>query len=284
MRTTNPMRTTIDLPAGTIHYRAAGPEDGRPVVFVHGFLVDDTLWSDVPERLGEAGFRTYAPTWPLASHVTPMRPDAELSPRAVARIIISFLEALDLHDVVLVGNDTGGAVCQFLLDEDASRIGRLVLTNCDAFDTFPPFPFNLLFRLGRHPRASKIALQPMRWSAIANGRLGFGPLTKRPLTTAETSRWLRPSLTSEAVRRDTARFLRGWAPADLADVATRLHRFERPVLIAWAHEDRFFKIRLGERLAQTFPDARLVRFPDARTFVALDQPERLAEEIASFAA
>ena len=112
-----------------------------------------------------------------------MRPDAELSPRAVARIIISFLEALDLRDVVLVGNDTGGAVCQFLLDEDASRIGRLVLTNCDAFDTFPPFPFNLLFRLGRHPVASRIALQPMRWSALANGPLGFGPLTKRPITT-----------------------------------------------------------------------------------------------------
>ena len=55
------------------------------------------------------------------------------------------------------------------------------------------------------------------------------------------------------------------------------------MLIAWAPEDRFFKIGLGERLAETFPDARLVRFPDARTFVALDQPERLAEEIASFA-
>jgi pimeloyl-ACP methyl ester carboxylesterase len=284
MRTTNDLRSTIELPAGTIHYRVAGPEDGRPVVFVHGFLVDDTLWGDVPERLGEAGFRAYAPTWPLASHVTPMRADAELGPRAVARIIISFLEAMDLRDVVLVGNDTGGAVCQFLLDEDASRIGRLVLTNCDAFDVFPPFPFNLLFRLGRHPVASRIALQPMRWSFLANGPLGFGPLTKRPLTTEETTRWLRPSLTSEAVRQDTARFLRGWSPGDLADVATRLHRFDRPVLIAWAPEDRFFKIRLGERLAETFPDARLVRFPDARTFVALDQPERLADEIASFAA
>jgi pimeloyl-ACP methyl ester carboxylesterase len=284
MRTTNDIRSTIELPAGTIHYRVAGPEDGRPVVFVHGFLVDDTLWADVPERLGEAGFRAYAPTWPLASHVTPMRPDAELGPRAVARIIISFLDAMDLRDVVLVGNDTGGAVCQFLLDEDASRIGRLVLTNCDAFDVFPPFPFNLLFRLGRHPVASRIALQPMRWSVLANGPLGFGPLTKRPLTTEETTRWLRPSLTSEGVRQDTARFLRAWSPGDLADVATRLPRFDRPVLIAWAPEDRFFKIRLGERLAETFPDARLVRFPDARTFVALDQPGRLAEEIASFAA
>jgi pimeloyl-ACP methyl ester carboxylesterase len=278
------MRTTIDLPAGTIHYRVSGPEDGPPMVFVHGFLVDDTLWADVPERLADAGFRTYAPTWPLASHTTPMRPDAELGPRAVARVILSFLEALDLRDVVLVGNDTGGAVCQFLLDEDAYRIGRLVLTNCDAFDTFPPFPFNLLFRLGRHPVAMNLALQPFRWSPVANGPLGFGLLTKRRIRTEESRRWLRPSLTEDGVRRDTARFLRNWSAADLADVATRLPKFDRPVLLAWAPEDRFFKIRLAERLAQTFPDARLVRIPDARTFVALDQPERLAREIASFAA
>lgn len=277
------MRTTIDLPAGTIHYRVSGPEGGAPVVFVHGFLVDDTLWADVPERLAEAGFRTYAPTWPLASQPTPMRPDAELSPRGVARIILSFLEALDLRDVVLIGNDTGGAVCQFLLDEDASRIGRLVLTNCDAFDTFPPFPFNLLFRLGRHPVATNVVLQPFRWGPVANGPLGFGLLTKRKIRTEESRRWLRPSLTESGVRRDTARFLRNWRGADLADVATRLGKFDRPVLLAWAPEDRFFKFSLAERLAETFPDVRVVRFPDARTFVALDQPERLAEEIASFA-
>jgi pimeloyl-ACP methyl ester carboxylesterase len=278
------MTTTIDLPAGTIHYRVSGPEDGPPVVFVHGFLVDNTLWADVPERLAAAGFRTYAPTWPLAAQPTPMRPDAELSPRAVARIILSFIEALDLRDVLLVGNDTGGAVCQFLLDEDASRIGRLVLTNCDAFDTFPPFPFNLLFRLGRHRLATRVALQPFRWSAVANGPLGFGLLTKRPITSAESRRWLRPAITSDGVRRDTAKFLRGWSAADLADVATRLGKFDKPVLLAWAPEDRFFKIALAERLEQTFPDARLVRIPDARTFVALDQPERLTEEILAFAA
>jgi pimeloyl-ACP methyl ester carboxylesterase len=123
----------------------------------------------------------------------------------------------------------------------------------------------------------------MRWSALARGPLGFGPLTKRPITAEETERWLRPALTEKGVRRDTARFLKGWRPEDLADVATRLAGFGRPVLIAWAPEDRFFKIALGERLAATFPDARLVRIPDARTFVALDQPEVLANEIVSFA-
>src|SRR4051812_29610840 len=123
-------REYVELDAGTIHYREAGPADGSPVVFVHGFLVDHGLWGDVPERLGELGFHAIAPTWPLGSHPTALDPDTELSPRQVARIVLQFLERLDLHDVVLVGNDTGGAVCQFLLDEDASRIGRLVLTNC----------------------------------------------------------------------------------------------------------------------------------------------------------
>jgi pimeloyl-ACP methyl ester carboxylesterase len=113
--------------------------------------------------------------------------------------------------------------------------------------------------------------------------LGFGLLTRRPLTAAETQSWLRPVTTTAGVRRDTAKFLGSWRTADLADVATRLHRFDRPVLVAWAPEDRFFRIRLGQRLVETFPDARLVEIPDARTFVSLDQPERLADEIVGFA-
>ena len=279
----NAATQSIELNAGTIHYRESGPADGRPVVFVHGFLVDAELWSDVPERLAAEGFHTFAPTWPLGSHTTPMKADAELSPRLVARIILDFLARLDLRDVVLVGNDTGGAVCQFLLDEDASRIGRLVLTNCDAFDTFPPFPFNLLFRLMRHPGVSRPVMAGMRPAGLRNGPLGFGPLVKRSLTAEETAGWIRPYLDQPAVRRDTARFLRGWRAGDLAEVSTRLGQFDRPVLLAWAPEDRFFKITLARRLAETFPDARLVEIPDARTFVALDQPEQLAGRIAEFA-
>jgi pimeloyl-ACP methyl ester carboxylesterase len=242
------------------------------------------LWSDVPERLAAEGFHTYAATWPLGAHEIAMEPDAELSPRQVARIVLAFLEHLDLRDVVLVGNDTGGAICQFVLDEDPSRIGRLVLTNCDAFETFPPFPFNLLFRLGRHPAVARMVMQGVRSPRLRNGTLGFGPLVKRRLASEESLGWVRPYLQDAAVRRDTARFLRGWRAGDLAEVGTRLDRFDRPVLVAWAPEDRFFRISLARRLVEVFPDARLVEIPDARTFVALDQPERLAAEIATFAA
>ena len=274
---------TVDLDAGTIEYAEVGPPGGPPVVLVHGFLVDHTLWGRVPELLASRGYRVLAPTWPLAAHRIPMRKGADLSPRGVARTVIGFLEALDLDDVVLVGNDTGGAVCQFVLDEDPSRIGRLVLTDCDAFDTFPPFPFDLLFRLGRHERPTLAALQLMRSARLRNSKLGFGWLVRRRLTAEETERWVRPYLTDPLVRRDCTSFARTAHARDLADVATRLSRFDRPVLLCWSPDDPFFRIVLGRRLEQTFPDARLVEMPGARTFIALDQPERLADEIAGFA-
>jgi pimeloyl-ACP methyl ester carboxylesterase len=272
---------SIDLPAGTVHYRHAGPDGGRPVVFVHGFLVDRTVWGTVPTQLAGRGFRTFTPTWPLGSHRTPMHPGADLSPRGIARIVLSFLEALDLHDVVLVGNDTGGAVCQFVLDEDPTRVGALVLTNCDAFEQFPPFPFNLMFRLARHPIANNAVMQGTRVRAVRNSILGYGGLVERHLDD-ETLPWARPYLDDAGVRRDVAAFAKGWRRDALGELVEALGRFDRPVLLAWGQRDRFFTPELGARLAAAFPHARLVEVAGARTFVALDRPDVLAAEIASF--
>ena len=257
----------IDLPAGTIRYRAFGPEDGRPVVFVHGFLVDTNLWSDVPDRLAEAGYRTFAPTWPIGSHTTAMNAGVDLSPRGLARIVISFLEALDLSDVVLVGSDTGGAVSQLVLSEDPSRIGRLVLTNCDAFDVFPPFPFDVLFEICRHPGPAKAALQSMRSTLLRNSKLGFGWLVRRDIGAVESRAWVDPFLTDEGVRRDVTTFARGWTGDELSDAAVWLSTFEKPALICWAPDDPFFKLTLGDEARRDAPrrDARRVpRSADVR--------------------
>lgn len=115
----------IELPPGTVKYRVAGPADSSvpPVVFVHGLLVDNQLWAPVADVLADRRIRSYAPNWPLGSHPVPMSADADLSPRGIAPVINGFLAALDLTDITLVGNDTGGALCQFVIDAD----GRLVL-------------------------------------------------------------------------------------------------------------------------------------------------------------
>jgi pimeloyl-ACP methyl ester carboxylesterase len=275
---------TVDLPQGRVNYRVAGPADSPlpPVVFVHGILVNGEMWTGVAAALAERGIRSYAPDLPLGAHTASLKPGTDISPRGVARLVLSFLEALGLSDVTLAGNDTGGALCQFIIDTDSSRIGRLVLTNCDAFDQFPPPPVSLMVKLMSSPARLWLATRPLRWEAVRHSRAGYGPFATRPLDAALTRRWVTPLLTDAGVRRDTARFMRGIHPADLLDVSTRLGRFTRPVLLLWGTGDRFFPLPLARRLAAAFPDARLVEVDGGHTFLPLDAPDRIASEISTF--
>lgn len=272
---------TVEIAQGTINYRVAGPSDSTqpPVVFVHGLLVNGELWTKVADALAARGIRSFAPDLPLGSHPIALRPDADVSPRGVASLINDFMAALNLTDVTLVGNDTGGALCQFLIDSDATRIGRLVLTNCDAFDQFPPPPFGLLVKAGSRAGRIRVLMAPMRATAVRHSPLGFGGLVAKPLDAEMTRHWVTPALSDAGVRRDAARFMSAIKPADLLDVSRRLNQFTKPVLLLWGAADRFFKLDFARRLSSTFPNATLVEIAGARTFVALDEPQRVADEI-----
>lgn len=271
----------IDIPQGRIEYRPAGPQASAepPVVFVHGLLVNAELWTKVADALALLGVRSYAPDLPLGSHRIPRPAGTDLSPRGVARLISDFLAAHELTDVTLVGSDTGGALCQFLIDADHRRVGRLVLTNCDAFDQFPPAPFGLIVKAGRRPALLHAMMTSVRLKALRHSVFGFGGLARDPLDPALTRRWITPSLNDPAVRRDTAEFLRHIDPDDLLDISTRLHRFPKPVRLVWGAADPFFKIALAHRLRDAFAHATLVEIAGGRTFLPLDEPELVANEI-----
>jgi pimeloyl-ACP methyl ester carboxylesterase len=272
---------TVDIPQGQVNYRVAGPAGSTapPVVFIHGLLVNSELWAATADALSAQGIRSYAPDLPLGSHSIALNPDADLTPRGVARMIIAFLEALELTDVTLVGNDTGGALCQFVIDTDDSRIGRLVLTNCDAFDQFPPAPFGLIVKMGRREGRIRPMMATMKPTWSRHSVLGYGALARTKFDPDQTRRWITPALTDAGVRRDTAKFLRGVDPKELLDASTRLGRFGKPVLLIWGTSDRFFKIKFARRLRDIFADARLVEVEGGRTFLPLDEPQRVADEI-----
>ena len=271
----------IDLPQGRVQYRLAGPANSAapPVVFMHGLLVNCELWTGVADELASRGVRSYALDLPLGSHSVALRPDAELSPRGVARLIIAFLEALDLTDVTLVGNDTGSALCQFVIDTDGTRIGRLVLTDGDAFDHFPPPSFAPILNIGRRPVGVYALMSLMRPTWIRQRVQGQN--VSKPLDPALTRRWITPALTDRGVRRDTAKFLRGIDASELLEISTRLRRFPGPVVLLWGDGDPFFPLDLAHRLREAFADARLVEIPGGRLFFPLDEPQRVADEIHS---
>jgi pimeloyl-ACP methyl ester carboxylesterase len=277
-----PSLNQVRLPAGPIRYRDTG--SGTPIVFAHGLLVDGTLWRKVTPLLDDR-FRCIVPDLPLGSHREPMSPDADLSPPGVAKILADFMAELELEDVTLVGNDTGGAICQLVATRHPERLGRLVLTPCDAYENFLPPMFRPLQYAAKVPGVLTAVMQGTRIGAVRRSPLGFGLLISPEAMDREVVHsWVRPYLSNPGVRRDVIRFLKSISNRYTLEAAERLRDFDRPVLIAWAPEDRFFKFSYAEKLASAIPDARLVRIENSRTFVSEDQPERLAEEIASFVA
>ncbi|HET6500585.1 MAG TPA: alpha/beta hydrolase [Amycolatopsis sp.] len=269
----------IDLSAGPLDYQDTGG-DGPVLVFTHGVPMNETQWRKVVPLL--SGYRRVLPTLPLGAHRHPMKPDADLSQRGVARLLGEFIERLDLHDVTLVLNDWGGG--QFLLSEaGADRIGRLVLVACEAFDNFPPGPARALGVLARIPGGIWLLMQALRIKAVRHGRRAYGGMSVRGIPDDVLTGWFAPAWRSRAVRRDFAKFA-GSAPGreTLLAWSDRLRAFDRPVLVVWATEDRLMPREHGPRLATLYPRARLVEISDSATLVPEDQPERLAEVLTAF--
>ena len=154
--------------------------------------------------------------------------DADLSPTGLAALIAELLQRLELTDVTLVGNDTGGALCQMVLANHPERIARLVLTNCDAFEDFPPPAFKLMMKgLGRIPGAVAGLATLGRLKAGRRAAFALAPLTVEPLPDELVESWVKP-LRSRGIRRDLIKVLRGISPEHTLAAAKRLPEFQGP--------------------------------------------------------
>jgi pimeloyl-ACP methyl ester carboxylesterase len=269
---------TLELAQGRLEYHDAGA--GPPIVFVHGVLVNANLWRKVVPLLSDR-HRCIALDLPFGSHREPM-PGADLTPPAVANMVADALEALELEDVTLVGNDTGGAICQLVAVQRPERIGRLVLTSCDSYENFPPKLFRFLKPVGRFHQAIPLLFAALRLRAPRRLPIALGWVTKEPIDREAEDSYVLPLLTRSENRADFSRLAAGLDPRHTLAAAERLRSFDKPVLVAWSADDKLFPRSDGERLAATFPDARLEWIEGARTFSAEDRPERLAELIAGF--
>jgi len=269
----------IALSAGIIEYEDTGGS-GPVVVLLHGLVMDGSLWRHVVSELC-SDHRCVVPTLPLGSHRRPMRADADLSPHGIARLQAEFLEALDLHDVTLVGNDLG--TFQITAGLYPERIARLVLTSCEAFENFPPGLPGRTAEVGiKMPGGAFLMAQVLRLRALRRLPFTFGWMTKRPIPNEILDAWFRPLQTQQGVRRDLTKYVQTLDKGDMLVAAERLRSFDRPALVIWAKEDRIMPPSQGRRLAELLPHGRLLEIADSYTLIPEDQPGELARAIRQF--
>jgi pimeloyl-ACP methyl ester carboxylesterase len=271
---------TIDLGGGR-RIRAHATGDGPPIVFVHGALVNANLWRKVVPRL--EGFTRVTLDLPLGSHTIPMPKDMDYGSAALAGLIGDAIEKLDLGGATVVANDTGGGLTQILAARRPEVIGSFVLTSCDAFDNFPPRFFRVVLAPARIPGGVSTAFRGLWLRRLRRLPIAYGWLTNEPIEREAEDSYVVPVLTSGEIRRDTRRFLNGFDRAELLDASAKLTGWDKPALIAWSQNDRFFPPAHAERLAKLIPGARLEWVEGARTFSPEDRPDRLAELIGAFA-
>jgi pimeloyl-ACP methyl ester carboxylesterase len=264
-------RKEVQLSGGTLAYWEEG--SGPPLLFVHGVFVNHLLWTSKLVPLLSDRFRCIAPDWPLGSHSLPF--GGELSPFVVADMIGELAAVLGLEKPALVGNDTGGALCQMAVVRHPELASRMVLTNCDAYDKFPPQPFTYLVWVPHVPGATTLLAQSMRLRMNRRLPIAYGGLSKH-LDPETEKAFVRPVIEDRRVRADIHGFLKRAKKKDMAATSAQYGSIEIPVTIAWGEDDRAFKLEMGERMAREIPNAELHRIPDSKTLVPIDQPEKLA--------
>ena len=269
----------IELSAGPLAYEDTG-SPGPVVVLLHGLAMDGSVWSQVVQQL-RPDHRCLVPTLPLGSHRKPMREEADLSAPGIARLVAEFLEALDLPEVTLVGNEAG--MFQITAGLYPERLARLVLTPCESFENYPPgLPGRTAQISLRMPGGAFLMAQALRVRPLRRLPLTFGWMAKRPISHEMLDAWLRPLQACRGVRRDLTKFIRTSTKEDMLAAAERLRCFDRPALVVWAPEDRVNPPAHGQRWADLLPQGRLLEIPDSYTLMPLDQPAELARAIREF--
>ena len=274
------MPDTIEVDGATIEYSDVG--SGPPVVFVHGVYVTGKLWDDVVERLsGE--YRCITPTWPFGAQRKPVG-DADLGVVASGRRFLKLLEALDLSDVTLIANDTGGGIVLAALADptlDWSRVSRLVFTNCDSYEHFPPSGFAPLVRLCR--LNATVGALALRLLASGPGQSRFASIvTHHGIDPARRRAIFGGFAASARVRREAVRLTADLHARYTMAATAAIETWPKPVLVAWGDGDQLFPMAHARRLADAFPNAELQTIEDSSTYVMLDQPDQTATAIKKF--
>lgn len=266
---------------GRLHYFEKGT--GDPILFVHGIWANHVLWEGVVNALPD-NVRAIAPDWPLGSQPEAFPRATDFTPLGIVEIICEFMEALDLQDITLVGNDSGGGICQLLITSDhpaVKRIKRLVLTNSDILDQFPPNGFRSMQKMAKW--VPWLASPLFKYLMSKDDyKMFFNMTCSKAVSHEIKDRILGPFAKNAQARKDSLTFLVGCKPEMMLEATKKFSGFDKPVLLIWGEEDDLFPVPLAEELQKEFPNADLVKIADANLFVSLDEPERVASEIANF--
>jgi pimeloyl-ACP methyl ester carboxylesterase len=268
----------IDTPSGSISYVELGK--GPVALFVHGVLLNGYLWRHQLEQL--QGLRRCIAVDLLAHGNTEISATQDVSVTANAHMLAEFLDALKIEQVDLVGNDSGGGVCQIFAALYPSRIRSLVLTNCDTHDNWPPEAFKPFVSMVAAGGLSQTLNAMLTDKSVYRSAQALGPAYQRPEAVSDDTieTYLKPHLRSPQRTRDLERFVNAFDCRHTVEIEEPLKQLQAPTLIAWGTDDIYFDVKWSHWLEKAIPGTkRRVELESARIFFPEERSSEFNAEL-----
>ncbi len=274
---------------GRLHYVDEGPRDGRPVVLVHGNPTWGYLWRNFIPPLVAAGFRTIVPDHlGFGRSDKPDAPEVYRIPRH-ARRMEEFLESLNLKAVTIVPQDWGGPIGLAWAARHPERIQALAILNTFAHRPPTKVKLPMALHLFRAPGIGELLVKGAH--AFVRGFLfKAGLVHPERLDAQARAAYLAPHPTWSS-RTGVLVFPREIpaGPAGrVSDFLGGVHNGltalrSKPVIIAWAMRDIAFRPSYLDQLwLADFPEAQVVRLPDAGHYLQEDAYETIVPALLEF--
>ena len=271
------LRKSVQTQYGTIAYVDQGAPAAPVALFVHGVLLNSALWRHVIEDL-KSDRRCIAIDI-LGHGATTTRPDQDLSFVAQAAMIQSFLQAMNIDQVDLVANDSGGGIAQIFAAQHPERIRTLTLTNCDTHDNYPPAALQGFVTLAQNGQIGATIQRVFDEPEFAKNLLGTAYEKPEELSKETLDAYLRPWLEGDRAR-DLERFLTSFDNSQNTRIEPRLRELQAPTLVVWGTDDIFFDKQWAYWLRDTLPNvAEVVEVPGAKLFFPEERPQALIDPI-----
>jgi pimeloyl-ACP methyl ester carboxylesterase len=268
----------VETPSGRIAYTEAG--SGPVALLVHGVLLNGYLWRHQLAHLSD--LRRCIAVDLLAHGDTQIAPDQDVSVTANATMLREFIDALQIDQVDLVGNDSGGGIAQIFAALNPSRVRSLTLTNCDTHDNWPPTAFKPFLEMAA-AGGLRGALEAMLADKnVYRAPEALGPAYEHPeaVTDATIETYLRPLLSTEQRMRDFGRFLAAFDCKHTVAVEAQLRKLQAPTLIVWGTDDIYFDVQWARWLAEAIPGTRRrTELQGARIFFPEERPAEFNQEL-----
>jgi pimeloyl-ACP methyl ester carboxylesterase len=263
---------SVETASGRISYVETG--SGPVALFVHGVLLNKHLWRHQLEEL--ADIRRCIAVDLLAHGDTEIDPSQDVSVTANARMLTEVLDALQIDQVDVIGNDSGGGIAQIFAALNPARVRTLTLTNCDTHDNWPPEAFKPFLAMAASGELSNTLNAMLADKSIYRSPEALGPAYEQPdiATDADIEAYLRPLVRSEQCIHDLERFLAAFDHSHTTAVEPQLRQLNARTLIVWGTDDVYFPVKWAYWLAETIPGAgQPVELEGARLFFPEERSE-----------